>query len=69
MACMILAILWLGLFPQGVLNTAEPALKVIQERAGSMSDKSGQSAVYSDVLTHAQTSHLVTGIQGSGQDR
>jgi NADH-quinone oxidoreductase subunit M len=69
MACMILVILWLGLFPQAVLNTAEPALKAIQERAGSMSYKFGRATVYTDILTYSQTSQVVTGIQRSGQNR
>jgi NADH-quinone oxidoreductase subunit M len=69
MAGMILAILWLGLFPQAVLNTVEPALKAIQEKAGSMSYKSGQAAVYTDILSYFQTSQVVTETQRNGQNR
>jgi len=69
MACMILVILWLGLFPQAVLNTSEPALKAIQERAGSTSCESGQATVYVGIPTYSQTSRVVTGPQRNGQNR
>jgi NADH-quinone oxidoreductase subunit M len=34
MVILIAAILWLGLFPQTVINTAQPALDTIQQAAG-----------------------------------
>ena len=69
MACMILVILWLGLFPQVVLNTSEQALKAIQERADSTSCESGQANVYVGIPTYSQTSRVVTGPQRNGQNR
>lgn len=39
-ASLIAAILWLGLFPQTILNTAQPALQTMQQMAG------GQSQLY-----------------------
>ncbi len=69
MAGMVLIILWLGLFPQTVLNTAEPALTVIREGVGAALHEAGSIIVSPDITTHAQTSNILTMIQWSGPNR
>ena len=69
MAGIILIILWLGLFPQTIINTAEPALTAILERAGVALNETGKIIVSPDMTTHAQTSNILKMIQGSGPNR
>ncbi|MGO8881346.1 MAG: NADH-quinone oxidoreductase subunit M [Desulfomonilaceae bacterium] len=58
MAGMILIILWLGLFPQTVINTAGPALTAIQERVGAAltENNSNNRTVFTDIWAHSQRS-------------
>jgi NADH-quinone oxidoreductase subunit M len=58
LAGMILIILWLGLFPQTVLNTAGPSLTAIQQRVGAAltENNSNKRTVFTDIWAHSQRS-------------
>ncbi|MGC8603996.1 MAG: NADH-quinone oxidoreductase subunit M [Desulfomonilaceae bacterium] len=65
MTVMVLVILWLGLFPQTVLNTAQAALAGIRDRCGLAAHVAG-SAIDSPVIgAYAQKPNNPKVIQGS----
>ena len=58
LAGMILIILWLGLFPQTVINTTGPSLTAIQQRVGAAltENNSNNRTVFTDIWAHSQRS-------------
>ncbi len=58
LAGMILIILWLGLFPQTVINTGGPSLTAVQQRVGAAltENNSNKRTVFTDIWAHSQRS-------------
>ena len=65
MTVMILMILWLGLFPQTVLNTAQPALTAIRDRCGSAAHVTQNVIGGPGIGAYIQTSNDPKVMQGS----